>query len=118
MKTFLKKIGEGILSPPRLMKKQIRYTEILEDELCLDTVLHIVVRSSGSLGVEVSDISLQLQIVLVEVVGNGADLLGLEVIAYITVWIKHGITECNADFRGNHVACLAIVADCIDSRPA
>jgi hypothetical protein len=61
----------------------------LEDKLCLDTVLHIVARSSGSnLGVEVSDISLQFQVVLVEVVGNAADLLGLEVIAYITVWIK------------------------------
>jgi hypothetical protein len=48
----------------------------LENNLCLDPVLHVVLRSSSTfLCVEIRHISLQLQVVLVEVVRDSTDHL-------------------------------------------
>lgn len=76
-----KRGGKSI--PPTMKKAQVMRAvseSVLEHELCLETVLHVVgTLRSAKLLVDVADVRLHLQVVLLEVVGNGADLLALQV---------------------------------------
>jgi len=78
-----KKRGGKSIPPPTMKKAQVMRAvseSVLEYELSLETVLHVVGALRGaSLLVDVADVRLNLQVVLLEVVGNGADLLALQV---------------------------------------
>ena len=68
----------------------------LKDNLCLETVLHFVgiIIWQGNLLVDIRYIGLQLQVMLVEVVGDGTLYLGIEVIGHVPVRVHIGITGC------------------------
>ena len=100
---------------PSMMEAMTMPGWTLEDDLGLEAVLHVVEllvhTANGLLVMDIPHIALDLQVMLVEVVGDGADRFGYEVVVRIPVLVQIRVAECNLQRLGNdHVTGLGIVA--------